>query len=241
MNQILRKFKKHPSYYFLKMGVQFLDEENYDFEEEDYDDEDDDLFESEFHEWLIILQEALSRLKTDEKIVQHVKRDLGTNPFADYKGLQGSEIFKKLFDKRFYEKDFLMALIDKIHIKFELMFDAILNDQLHTNRFNITKKSGFWNKLQVLKESVAIDEDLFNDFRTFNELRNKLVHVDDYDIVHFPVNKFTYCENLYNYAKTDTQEVRRYVNLYLIKYIIFFMLGRLDMDFPIVRTVKSEP
>ncbi|MHA1440065.1 MAG: hypothetical protein ACTSPD_21170 [Promethearchaeota archaeon] len=214
-------------------------EDEYKDDEDEYDEEED-IFINEFEAWLNYPQWALSTFKNDVEIIKHIKNDLNKTHFLRYKDFLGSEIMKRLFDKKFYGKELLKALIIDIHIKFELAINEILKDKLGAKEFRWIKKSKFSQKLERMEKYILIDEDLLKDLRLFNQLRNKLAHVNDYDIAQFNMNKFSYCDELYNNVKTHSKEAKRYLNMYFIKYILYYMLGRLDMDYPIIRKIKYD-
>jgi hypothetical protein len=99
------------------------------------------------------------------------------------------------FLKRVAVIDDLLTLVLTVHLFLERFLDAIVTKKFPNARVILKNRAfTFALKADLLRAKNYLREDVYNDVRLINAIRNKFAHDLMFDLADFDMSKFWYCE-----------------------------------------------
>lgn len=189
-----------------------------------------------FESWKTLLRSFKKEKKLYEFLLTY-----GGQSYKSLSSLKKKPLGSELLRKIHLEEDPL-ALVLKAHLIIEIVLDEIIRKKFRHGSILLKRKDvSFSLKKDILRSKNYLDLNLHSDIHLLNDLRNKYAHDYFYDLAEFDMNKFYYCNGLYDGVFADKARTRRLLNLKTFQFLIlFFLLARLTKKFPFIADIKIK-
>lgn len=188
---------------------------------------------SERYEFFEIIIDALSMYESKDKLFEFIEQQRKSQREFTFQQAHkeplGSEFLRRIWD----EVDPL-SLVLKTHLIIENFLEEIIYNKFRYSKVLFDRGDfSFSIKVDILRAKNYLDEKLYSDIRLINNLRNKFAHDFFYDIADFDMSRFHYCDRLNDYNIKDV-EVKRVVNIYVLRFVLYRLLERLTSKYPFI-------
>jgi hypothetical protein len=139
------------------------------------------------------------------------------------------------FIRRLFSSDDALSFVITSHLFIETFINEIIRKKFSKSFLILNKREfSFSLKLDLLKSKNYFDDNLYLDLQLINTLRNKFAHNLNYDIAIFDASKFTYCDRSYEFLTPNSKVVKRKVNLFILRLVLYNLLLKLTDKYPFI-------
>lgn len=182
---------------------------------------------------------ALASNKSDKDLIQWIKKSLKRQA-KEYREIAYKEPLGSEFLRKIHSETDPLALVIKAHLFVESFLDEIIRKKFRNSEKILDNRDfSFYLKLEILRSKNYLDEKIYSDISVLNNLRNKFAHNLFYDISDFDISKFYYCYDIYDWVKTTSKEARRYLNMYMLRMVLYELLLRLTQKYQFIAGMKK--